>query len=188
MVLNTLFLIGYVLLVGPPRAVEISNYANDAGDELRGKPIWVVILTEFVFRSGIFLIFAASIESLLGDQRYEQYQLDLFLGSLIFAGLIHTFSYYASYCLTYSSGHSLSRVYRLGRNFAYAILPAFMAAVVVLTWQDINDIELFSGGYIERVFFVTWCSFVILGLFEALLMKRIPTGLGEILLKRLKRA
>lgn len=188
MVFDTLFLMGYVLLIGPPRAVEISSHANAIGDELQGKPIWVVILTEFIFRSGIFLVVAASIESFLGDQLYEQYRLDLFLGSLIFAGLIHTFAYYASYCLIKSSGHSLSRIYRLGRNFAYATVPAFLAAGLVVIWQDANDIELFSGDYLDQVFLGTWIIFVILGLFEALLMKRIPTGLGQILLKRLKRA
>jgi len=187
MVSDTLFLMGYVLLVGPPRAVEISSHADDSGDELQGKPIWVVILAEFILRSGLFLIIAVSIETLLGDQLYEQYRLDLFLGSLIFAGLIHTFSYYASYCLIDSSEHSQSRIYRLGRNFSYAIVPAFMAAGLVVIWQDINDIELFSGQYLEQVFFATWSLFVLLGLFEALMMKRIPTGLGRILLKRLKR-
>ncbi len=185
---DTLFLLGYVLLVGPPRAVEISSYAEDSGDELQGKPIWVVILAEFIFRSGLFLIIAASIEFLLGDQLYEQYRLDLFMGSLIFAGLIHTYSYYASYYLIDSSRHRQSRIYRLGRNFAYAIVPAFMAAGLVVIWQDINDIELFSGDYLYQAFFATWSLFVFMGLFEALLMKRIPRGLGKILLKRLKRA
>ena len=188
MFLHTLFLMGYVFLVGPPRAVEISAQANSVGDELQGKPIWVVILIEFIFRSGVFLVIAASVESFLGDVLYEQYRLDLFLGSLILAGLIHTFSYYVSYCVLHSPGHSLSRVYRLGRNFAYAIVPAFIAAGFVLIWQDINGIELFSGDYFEKIFFGTWSIFVFLGLFEAFLMKRIPTGLGQILFKRLKKA
>jgi hypothetical protein len=187
MFMQSLFLLGYVFLVGPPRAVEISAQANAVGDELQGKPIWVVILIEFIFRSGIFLVIAASFESFLGDLLYEQYRLDLFLGSLILAGLIHTFSYYVSYCVLHFPGHSLSRVYRLGRNFAYAIVPAFFAAGLVLIWQDINEIELFSGDYFEQVFFGTWSFFVLMGLAEALLMKRIPTGLGQVLFKRLKK-
>ena len=136
----------------------------------------------------MFLVIASSIESFLGDHLYELYRLDLFLGSLIFAGVIHTFSYYASYCFINSPGHSLSRIYRLGRNFAYAILPAFVAAGLVLIWQDINGIELFSGDLIEKVFFGSWTILVLLGLIEALFMKRIPTGLGQVLFKRLNRA
>ncbi len=186
--LNLLFIIGYVLLVGPPRAVEISANAKDSDDELHAKPIWMVILAEFILRSGIFLVIAASIEAVLGDYLYELYHLDLFLGSLILAGIIHTFSYYASYCFMGSKGHSMSRFYRLGRNFAYAIVPAFVAAGLVLVYQDINDLQYFDYQQVEIIFFITWAFFVFLGLFEALFMKRIPMGLGSVLLKRLKKS
>ena len=184
--IKTLYLIGYVLLIGPPRAVEISAQANDSGDELQGKPIWVVVLNEFILRSGIFLVLAASVESLLGDQLYELYRLDLFLGSLILAGIIHTFSYFVSYGVLSSPVRAFSLIYRLGRNFSYAIVPAFIAVGCVLVWQDINAIELFSGDYIEQVFFTTWSIFIVLGLLEALIMKRVPTGLDRVLFKRLK--
>lgn len=183
---HTLFIIGYILLAGPPRAIEISINANRYGDDLQDKPIQSIFLFEFLLRSGVFLVIAASIESLLGDYLFERYQLDLFLMSLILAGGIHTLAYYVAYCLLDPHNRSVLRVYRLGRNFAYALIPAFVAAGLVLLWQEINYIELFSKQHVEKAFIATWCLFVLIGLVEALIMKRIPTGLGQSLSKRLQ--
>ena len=185
---NTLFILGYILLVGPPRAIAIRENADRYNDELQGKPVRVVMLFEFMLRAGIFLVIAASIESLLGDYLFERYQIDFFLLSLIIAGVIHTLTYYFGYCYLESQNPSVYRIYRLGRNFAYAIVPAFVAAGLVLIWQDFNHIELFSDDWVENTFIVTWSLFILMGLMEALLMKRIPTGLGKILSSRLQQS
>ena len=185
---NTLFILGYILLVGPPRAIAIRENADRYNDELQGKPVRVVMLFEFILRAGIFLVIAASIESLLGDYLFERYQIDFFLLSLIIAGVIHTLTYYFGYCYLESQNPSVYRIYRLGRNFAYAIVPAFVAAGLVLIWQDFNHIELFSDDWVENTFIVTWALFILMGLLEALLMKRIPTGLGKILSSRLQQS
>ncbi len=183
---RTIFIIGYLFLVGPPRAFEILERANRSRGELMGKPLWVVMIAEFTLRAGLFLLVAVAIESLLEDELFERYQIDLFLGVLIISGVVHSLSYYLVFRLSRRNmAGTPIFFYRFGRNIAYAVIPAFVAAGIALVWQDLNQKELFSGELIQSVFTGTWGLFLLLGMLETLLVRRIPTGLGEVLRHKL---
>jgi hypothetical protein len=174
-----LFFVGYISLIGPPRAIELKTYADRNQDELAGKPLYIVMLVEFILRGGLILLLAVVIESLLGDQRYELYRLDIFLGALILSGTCHSFFYYLAFDVLRKERQFSTRVYRLGRNFSYAVIPAFLSAAIVLAWQNYNQKIPFEGGLVEKAFIITWAVFLLAGLIEAMLAKRQPTGLGD---------
>jgi hypothetical protein len=175
---SLLFIIGYLSLVGPPRAAEIKIAADKNKDELAGKPFWVVLVVEFIFRSGLFLGLAVMLQSFIGDRNYELYQVDLFLGALIVAGLVHSGFYFLAF-RRYQSASGCERIYRLGRNFAYAMIPGFIAAGLVLLWQDLNMVELYSQNLVPKVFLATTAVFLLAGLLEGLLARRKPMGLSD---------
>ncbi|TNG00659.1 MAG: hypothetical protein EP297_03450 [Gammaproteobacteria bacterium] len=175
---NILFFVGYISLVGPPRAIELKAYADRKQDELAGKPLYIVMLVEFILRGGLILLLAVTIESLLGDQQYELYRLDIFLGALIVSGACHSCAYYLAFGVLRKKRRS-NRVYRFGRNFSYAVIPAFFSAGIVLAWQNFNQKIPFEGGLVEKAFIITWAVFLLAGLIEATIAKRQPTGLGD---------
>jgi len=175
---NILFIIGYISLIGPSRGIELKSHSEKKQDELDGQPLSVVILVEFILRGCLILLLAASIESLLGDQRYELYQLDMFLGALIVSGACHSFFYYLAFDVLKKKKHA-NRIYRLGRNFSYAVIPAFLSVGIILAWQNLNQKILFEGDLIQKAFIITWALFLLAGLIEAMIAKRQPTGLGE---------
>lgn len=176
---NFLFIMGYISLIGPSRAIELKRQAEKKKDELYGKPLSVVIFVEFILRGCLILLLFATIESLLGDQQYELYRLDMFLGALIISGACHSFFYYLAFDVFKKKKQS-HRIYRFGRNFSYAAIPAFFSVGMTLAWQNYNQDVLFEGDLIEKVFIITWAVFLLAGLLEAIIAKRQPTGLGGI--------
>jgi hypothetical protein len=166
-------------MVGPPRAIEIKSRAEKNKDELTGQPLWLVLCVEFILRGSMLLLLAVALESLAGDLLYEQYRLDIFFAALIASGVCHSSFYYLAFGVLKKDSRSSARTYRLGRNFAYAVIPAFLAAGITLIWQDFNQKSLFEGELVEMTFFITWGVFLVAGLVEAMIASRRPTGLGE---------
>lgn len=180
------FIIGYVLMVGPPRAFDIQASQNRPDSELYNKPISVILLVEFIARSGVFLILVTSLESLAGRYFFEIYNADMITGILILAGIVHAITFFLVFqCLQVSSS-SLVRLYRLGRNFAYSILPALLVFFVLLHWQFINQVQQPDQSFVKTLFLFTWACFLFAGLLEAIIKQGIPVGLGKILRARLQ--
>jgi hypothetical protein len=175
----TLFVIGYIALAGPPRAIEIRDNAERNGGELQGRPLWQVMVVEFVARMALFLLFAVMLESILSDLVHERYRVDLFLGVLIVIGAVHTVLYGLACRLFERERIRLAGfLYRLGRNGAYAIIPAFIGAGGALVWQDFNQRQLFAGDLVGVVMAILFSLFLLAGLIEALVARRVPSGLG----------
>ena len=183
--LKMLYFIGYMLLIGPPRAIEILDKANNQQGELAGQSLWQVIVIEFVVRSGLFLIVAVLVEALVGDLAFEIYKMDLFFAALILAGVVYSLFYFIAFGLNPEKIGKRCRLYRIGRNFSYAVVPAFPAAGLALFWQQINQQTLFSGNLVSQVFLLTWGIFILAGLIEALIVFRQPMGLDEKLQEKL---
>jgi len=185
LILKILYVIGYVFLVGPPRAMQMLESANQEGGELAGQPLWKVAIVEYIIRGGLFLVAAVLIEETVGDVYFEMYKIDFFFAALIIAGGVHALFYLMAFGWQVAGGANRSRLYRFGRNFAYAVVPAFPAAGLALFWQQFNQQELFSGQLVNQVFLATWGVFILAGLIEALLVSRQPMGLDGTLQEKL---
>ena len=176
------YIIGYFFLVSPPRAIKLKYH--DKESELHDKPLWLVVVAEFLFRFGIFMMLAALIEEILGDDLFEHLQSDLFLGALIISGAIHTLIYFVSFSkLAKARKAKALRLYRLGRNISYSALPAFPITMTLIIYMDIQKIMFEHPQTVQIAFFTTWGLFAILGVIEWALVKRTPLGLGKYLLR-----
>lgn len=176
-----LYLLGYVSLIGPSRMIEIQNQARVEKNELSGKSLFYILVSETAVRAGLFLLIAGFIEIFLGEQRFERYQLDLLFGLLILAGIIHVMAYYFGLILL-APEHCKSAlvVYRLGRNLAYAILPAIFVTGIALLLQEQEQIKLFSGELINQSFLYSYVVFSVIGLLESIIKEGKPLCLGDI--------
>jgi len=182
-----LYVIGYPLLVGPPRAIHIKASAVDSGGELADKPLWLVIIAELIVRGGMFLVIGATIESTIGEAVFETYHFDMFLGALIVCGTTHTAGYAFCFVVLADRLERAQRLYRLIRNMCYAVIPAFPVAAFLLIVQDVQRFRFEDPNIIQYAFALTWALFMIAGLIEGLSMKRKPRGMGEDFLKHLSK-
>lgn len=165
--------------MGPPQAVYLHRSAQGTRTELDGLPLWLVVLAEFAVRATIFTFSVFVAQEWIGVEDFHVYQLTFFAYVVAVSGAAHTLIYY----LTLGVGAKrwsfsrMQRVYRLGRNLTYSVAPAVAASLATLWWQDLHHIPLFSGGTVEQVGVSVAAAFMVLGVGEALLVKRIPTGL-----------
>jgi hypothetical protein len=177
-----LFIVGYLSMVGPPRAVGIHSRAQANNGELAGKPLFLVVLIELMLRAGLLIVTAFAVTELVGREAYERYRGDMFLIGLVVSGCVHTLFYYVCFDLLHARlGQSVTRLYRVGRNLAYAVVPAFFTSGVALAWQEMNQRHLFSGDLVTNTFLGTWVVMVLIGMIEALLVNRHPLGLDNVL-------
>lgn len=176
-----LYILGYVCLIGPSRMIEIQNQARVEKNELSGEGLMYILISETAVRSGLFLLTAGLIEIYLGDEVFEMYRLDYLFGLLIVAGIIHVLAYYVGIILLAPEYFKTAMVvYRLGRNLAYALLPAVFVVGIGLFVQEQEQIELFSGELIKQSFFYSYILFAVIGTLESIIKKGKPICLGDI--------
>lgn len=179
-----LFLLGYILLVGPPRALDLQSKERETGGELADQPLALVLVVELMLRSAFLLLVAVLAEELMGKFYYDHYKLDLMMAILIASGLVHAVFYFIFIGLLYPrSSKTALRLYRFGRNMAYAALPGLVTVIPPLIWQTKNQIPPFSGDLIDVVYFGTFAVMALAGIIEALILNRHPLGLDESLRK-----
>jgi hypothetical protein len=173
--------LGYVSMMGPPHAIRLHTEAQGSGEELDGVPLWVAVAAEFIVRSGIFLVASWVLQMAVSNEDFRRFQVFQLLIAVYGAGALHTLIHIYCFGLKYKTWPyiKLVRVYRLGRNLAYSIIPALFAAGLVLLWQEYNQIALFDGDWVTWVFGGTWTALAILGLLQAWLFKRMPLGIKE---------
>lgn len=175
-ILTIFFGTAYCLLIAAPKAKEIKQRADKNHGELQGRSLLFVLLSESALRAGIFLMIGYSIEKLMGDVWYEKYRLDYFFFWLIFVGVIHTCTYYLSHAVFMQKNRPLALfICRLGRNTAYAIIPAYAMVTMVIYFQYREQIELFSGILVQSVFFVSFLIFIFIGIQEAMMNHLVTT-------------
>jgi len=181
---KALLILSYALLIGPPRAVEIKSRANGKDHELQKQPLFIVLIAELGLRAGMFLVLASLVESVLGDQIFEDLKVDMVFLFFIIGGIIHSLFYYVAFGLMSSTSTFGKTLYRIGRNAAYSVVVAILAALGALFWQEVNDITLFKGDLVEHAFVLAYFGSLLVGFIEALFVKRCPVGLGSELSKR----
>jgi hypothetical protein len=175
----SLRIIGYATLMGPPQALYLHRSAQGTRSELDGLPLWLVLVTEFLTRAAIFTLGVFSAEEWMGSETFHRYQLAYFGMAMVASGAIHTLIYYLTLGIgaQYWQFSTMQRIYRLGRNVTYSVSPALMVALATLWWQDLHNIPLFDGETVWRISASVWGVFLLLGICEAMFVKRIPTGL-----------
>jgi len=168
--LSILFCLGYLTLVGPPRAIPMKKkLEKKTTGELFGEPIWVVVIVELAMRGSIFILLAVSVELLLGNDMFETVYGDDILVGLMVCGVLHILAYYIGLVIITPKNKNLGMIfYRLGRNIVYSLLMGILSASCVLFYQYVNQIKSTKGdiGIIfENIFFI----FLVIGIIESLL-------------------
>lgn len=171
--------LAYLFMLGPPRALRLHAEAQEKGGELHGMPVWMVFTVEFLVRTGIFLVLSWGLQEALGNELFRRFKVYFLVFAVFGAGILHTTVYFFCFEVMWGvwSKVSLGRVYRIGRNLGYSVIPPFPAAGVVLAWQEYNHIPLFQGEWVQSTFFATWAAMLVLGMIEALMAKRKPLGI-----------
>jgi len=178
---SLLYWLGYISLIGPSRMIEIKNNSDKEKGELSGFSIYWVLLSETAIRSGIFLIIGWSIELLMSEKLFEMYRVDYLLGTFMVAGFIHLIAYYVGLVIIVPKSFNLGmKFYRLGRNIAYAFLPAILAAIFILIFQTYEQIELYSGNQVQLSFYIVYLVFIAIGIVEAFSMQGKALNIGSI--------
>lgn len=178
--LRLMFIPGYLLLISPPRAIDLRTKERAQDGELSRQPLIVVLGIEFLLRGAVLLVLAVGAEQLVGDRFYETYHFDYLGILLIVIGAFHTLIYYLFLGLFQPQlGQVGFRVYRLLRNLAYAFLPGIVALLPVLLWQNLKGVEPFSGTLPSQVYLSVTALMILAGIIEAAITKRRPLGLDE---------
>ena len=178
---SLLFFAGYVLFLGPPRAHEIAEEQRASRGELASQPLWVVLLVEAMFRGVLLVGLATVTESFLGNAWYSWLRIDQSIAILLLAGLIHMLVYY----LVFKSRQRrrkamLGRVYRLLRNISYAMTPGLAVVTIFLAFDRLKATPNLTENDLYTTYAVTTVIFLVIGVVEALFVKRRPAGLGSV--------
>jgi len=173
------YLLGFISLLGPPKSFEIKKRSELKHNELSGKSLLVILISESTFRASVFLLLCVIIEQLIGDELFELYRVDYIYAGLIFSGIVHILSYYLGIIIIWHSRKKFGlKIYRLGRNIAYSIIPASIAVLITLLSQHYQQIEPFSGDIVQQVFISVYAFFVLVGGLESLFKKGMPMSIG----------
>jgi hypothetical protein len=175
------YTVGYLLLITPPRAIDLTVSHRTSSGELARQPLWVVMLIELLMRVALILLVAVGIESVSGDTAYETYWIDTLFIIIVIQGAFHSLFYYCLLgYLSETIGLRLAmRIYRLMRNLCYAVIPGFLAVVPLLIWKWKQDHLPFEDGLVFQLYSATTLLMIVLGVVEAMLMKRKPLGLDR---------
>ena len=178
---NLLFLFGYLLAFGPPRAISLIEHEKTTGGELKNAPPVLLVLIELGVRLMILMMLATSVQNLISNQLYETYRLDMGFFIVGIVAILHTGSYFLFLVLWRDVMGSLSnRIYRLLRNLSYSFLPGLAAVFVVLVWEWQQKIDPFTSGYVETVYQTTTLVMLVASIVEAAFVKRKPQGLDKL--------
>lgn len=169
---------GFISLLAPPEALSLHARAKGTRSELDGLPVWLVVLAEFIFRCATFSLLVFGLQELVGRETFHRLLLDYISVALVLAYAWHTLVYFLAFRVSCGlvTTSSAQRLYRLGRNSAYSVPPAALAALMLMWWQDLRNIP-FTAAVLGHVVVGTGLIFLVAGVIEALLVKRTPTGL-----------
>jgi len=178
---SILFLIGYCVFLGPPRAFEIQVSHRATQGELSGLPFWLILSVETLFRAIFLILCATVVENAIGSFWYAWLRIDFSLAILLCAGSVHALAYFY---LFIERGRRRKRfvglVYRLVRNLCYALTPGLVAATLMLLLDGQKPTPQLSQEGLMVVYGSVSALFLVLGIAEALIVKRRPSAIGDV--------
>lgn len=174
-----LFILGYLTVIGPPRASNLHTAEREGAGELKNQPLFVVLLIEYFVRATMLLCLFFGFEYVVGKTLYETYYLDQLGMMMLVIGAFHTASYYLCFALLTSLRKALRlRLYRLLRNLAYSWLPGLGLISLMLLVEFLKEKEPFSDlPMIMNVYLISTALVLIVSIIEWVLVKRRPLGL-----------
>ena len=179
---SMLYVLGYVLFVGPPRTLDIYNQETLGEGELSGKPLWFVGLVELFVRLGMLLCAVVLAETVLTAPIYDRLRFDIAAGIVALVGVAHTSIYYVVLVvLLPQKGKRMLRVYRLLRNCCYAFLPGLVTLTTMRVWELFDKSFQPSGIEFVYAYLVTTMALFVIGIVEAYMIERRPLGLDRVL-------
>ena len=173
-----LFVAGYVSLLGPSQAIMIKKNADKNRTELSDTHYFYILIYETALRLSLFLIMIFLVEYSMDDDYFSLFRLDLFFFLFLGAGLMHQIFYYIGVVILKTPFGM--KLYRLGRNLSYAILPAILTAVGALIIQNYNQIEPFSGLFVVKASGLVYLIFSLIGTIEAFVQTGSAISIGDI--------
>lgn len=180
-----LYILGYILFVGPPRALDIAISERKRGGELAAVPVWGVLFLEGMLRLVLLLSVAVLFEQVIGSYWYSWLEIDRSAFVMLIAGSAHMVAYYLLlHRFRRSLGTRAFRVYRLVRNISYALLPG-LAAVTLSLLYDAQRVTSVVDLQVQSFIYAGLTGLMlVLGVGEALLVSRVPKGLDSYLQRR----
>jgi hypothetical protein len=180
-VLRFFYPLGYLLLITPPRAIDLTVTERSRRGELSRQPLFVVMLVELLIRIALLLMAAVALEAVMTKTVYETYLLDWVFSMIAILGACHSLSYYLllGYLRAVVGLERALRLYRLLRNLCYAAIPGLVAVLPLLLWRWKQEQPPFEDGLVLKAYLFTTGLMVAAGVIEALVMKRKPLGLDD---------
>ena len=172
-----LFCLGYLTLVGPPRAISMKKkIERKSNSELYGEPLCNVLIVELALRGSIFILMAVGVESLVGNEVFEKLYGDETLVGLMICGLIHIISYYIGLVVIAPRDNKTGMLlYRLGRNGSYSLFMGILSVCFVLFYQYVNQIKIIKTDIVVVLISIS-IIFLIIGIIESILkVNKIPS-------------
>lgn len=178
---NFLFVVGYCLFLGPPRAYEVQLSHVSKEGELAQQPLWVILGLETLLRALLVVIIFTLGELIIGADWYSFLRLDSSLTILLGAGVVHTVGYLYLYTTRDRKRKRLVGVfYRLLRNSSYALTPGLAVVTIWLLIDGTRATPRMSDDFVSIVYLSVTALVFIAGLIEALSIKRRPLGIGSV--------
>ena len=180
-VLAQIHWLGYIFLIAPPRAIDITHAQRSKQGELARQPLYVVMLVELMIRIALMLVIAMGTELMLGDELYEIFRLDIAYTIVVLAGIAHSLSYLLllGYLKSAIGAERAMRVYRLVRNLCYAAIPGLLIVIPWLIWKWNRGLPLFEDGLVFLTYSLITLFMATVGVIEAAVMTRKPLGLDR---------
>lgn len=180
-----LFILGYILFVGPPRALDIAVSERRKGGELASVPVWGVLVVEGLLRLILLLIVAVSFEQLISSYWYSWLEIDRSAAVMLVVGSLHMLAYYLIlHRFQRRIGSRAFRAYRLVRNLAYAFLPGLAVVTLALLYDSQQVIASVDLQLQASIYAGVTSVMLIAGIVEAVFVSRVPQGLDDYLQRR----
>lgn len=173
--------LGFVFLISPPRAIDLTASQRASQGELAKQPLFIIMLVELMIRIAGILLLATSLEFLLGNRFYETIKLDTGFSIIVAQGVLHSLCYYLTlgYLKAYIGITTAMRIYRLLRNLCYSVLPGFAVILPIVLWRTGHEEPLYADGIVFQIYIAVTVAMMIIGEIEALVMQRKPLGLDD---------
>jgi len=177
-----LFVLGYLLFVGPPRAIDLAISERKKGGELAKLPVLAVLIVEALVRASTLLFAAVALEQIISVYWYSWLRIDRSALVMLIVGSIHMFSYYLFiYHYRKRLGQQGFRLYRLFRNLSYALLPGLVVVTLLLLVDGLRSTPWFSEELQLAVYAGVSLFMIGVGLIEFMIVSRVPQGLDTAL-------